>query len=283
MTAEMQHLVLFWVFVGFFLLIGVIALLAIMGVIKTEQQFRNWAVGGFAASVIGVVIIWAKSQPPLDIFVNLEPPQNVAADAFELISGTYEYYEQSNTGQSNSHPGPVELTAGQLPGWWTAKFPYTGVSEAVKLTLMDKNGHHWAVRPFYPNYNRQPLTETGATQSRIATERHILIAIGNAVAAEGEIKFNNYAKATATYQGRTYYDWRVFVDEPAAVLARIASVQYLLHPSFPEPLQIRTNPEEKFAVEAHGWGVFNIQITIKYRDGTMQSEGYYLDFNKGWP
>ena len=103
MTAT-QHLVLFWVFIVFFMVIGIIAILAIVGVIKTDKKFRNWAVGGFAAAVVGVVIIWAKTQSPqlpLDLYVNLEPPANVKAATFELESGTYEYDEQSSSGKIN--------------------------------------------------------------------------------------------------------------------------------------------------------------------------------------
>lgn len=283
MTAETQHLILFSVFVGFFLVIGVIALLAIVGVIKTDKRFRNWAVGGFAAAVTGVVIIWAKAQLPLDIFVNLGPPAGVAAETFELVSGTYEYSEQSNSDKSNTPSGSIELTAGQQVGWWTAKFPYKGMTKAVRLTLKDKNGNLWGVRPFYPNYNLKLLFAIDTPQKRTATSLTTLGLASRAFAAESKIKFNNYAKATHTLQGRTYYRWRVFVDEPNQVLTRIAEVQYLLHPTFPEPLQVQTNPNDKFAVEASGWGEFLIQITIKYNDQSTERATYYLDLTKGWP
>lgn len=278
-----QHLFLFWVFVGFFLVIGIIALLAIVGVIKTDKRFRNWAVGGFAAAVTGVVIMWAKAESPLDIFVNLQPPAGMGADTFELVSGTYEYYEQSNPGKSDTRSGSIELTAGQLPGWWTAKIPYSGTSNAVTLTLKDKNGKPWRVLPFYPNYNRQQLIATDTPQNHAATSLPTLRLTSSAFAAESKIRFNNYAKATSTLQGRTYYNWRVFVDEPNEVLARIAEVQYLLHPTFPNPLQVRTNPNDKFAVDGTGWGQFLIQITIKYKDHSTETTSYYLDFTKGWP
>jgi hypothetical protein len=176
----------------------------------------------------------------------------------------------------------VELTVGPS-GLWTAKLPFIGVDKAISLTVKDGNGRLWKVRSFYPNYNTQPLIENGAQQVGSATEWHALSVIRSAAAATLRLKFNNYARATASYQGRTYYDWRVFVDEPEGRLAEIQSVQYLLHPSFPDPLQIRTNPADRFALEAHGWGVFTIKITITYKNGTAEYELYNLDFSKGWP
>jgi hypothetical protein len=230
-----------------------------------------------------VVFVWARSPLPLDFFVNLQPPEGVKAETFELVSGNYEYYGQLNLDKSTPTSGSVELTAGQQIGWWTAKFPFNGMTKAVKLTLKDNKGNLWGVRPFYPNYNHQPLIPTQAPQKDAATPLPTPILANSAFAAEQEIRFNNYAQAISTLSGRTYYKWRVFMDEPDQVLNRIEEVQYLLHPTFPEPFQVRTNPNDKFAVEASGWGQFLIQITIKYKDQSTVRTGYFLDLTKGWP
>lgn len=190
MLTETQHLILFWVFVGFFLVIGVVALLSILGVIKTDKRFLKWAVGAFVVGVSGVVFTWARSQLPLDFFVNLKPPEGVEAGAFELISGNYEYYEPSNSDKTTPPSGSVELTAGQEIGWWTAKFPYKGMTKAVKLTLKDNKGNLWGVRPFYPNYNRQPLIPTQVPKKDAATLLPITIRANSAFAAGQEIRFN---------------------------------------------------------------------------------------------
>ena len=288
MLTDAQHLILFWVFVGFFLVIGVVALLAIVGIIKVDRQFLKWAIGGFVTGIAGVVFIWAKSQSPqlpLDIFVNLSPPEGVEAKAFQLVGGTYEYFGQSSSDKSVPPSGSVELTAGQGFGYWTAKIPYMGATKtvSVSMTLKDNQGNLWEVLPFYPNYNNQPLVPTQAPQKNAATFSPTLTLAKSAFAAEQEIRFNNYAKAIDTVGGRTYYKWRVFVDEPDQVLNRIAEVQYLLHPTFPQPLQVRTNPNDKFALEATGWGQFLIQITIKYKNRSTVRTSYNLDLKKGWP
>ena len=283
-----QHLVLFWVFVAFFMIIGIIAILAIVGVIKTDKRFRNWAVGGFAAAIVGVVIIWAKTQPtqiPEDLFINLGPPLNVNAETFELVSGNYEYDEQSSSGVSIKRSGSVELTAGQNIGWWTAKIPCNGMTKPFKMTLKDKNGKLWTVRPFYPNYHNQQLIAAVSSQNQAATSLPVLSLTRDAFAMEKNVKirFNNYARPASTLQGRTYYSWRVFVNEPIHVLTRISEVQYLLHPTFPNPFQVRTNPNDKFALDGSGWGQFMIQITIRFKDNSMETTSYYLDLTKKWP
>jgi hypothetical protein len=287
MTAT-QQLVLFWVFVAFFMIIGIIAILAIVGVIKTDKKFRNWAVGGFAAAIVGVVILWAKTQSPqipLDFYVNLEPPANVKADTFELESGTYEYDEQSRSGKSIKHSGSVELTAGQNMGWWTAKIPCYGMTKSFRITFNDKNGNRWKVLPFYPNYHNQVLIPIASPLNKTATFLPNLSLTRSAFAIENKtkIRFNNYARPISTTQGRNYYNWRVFVDEPIRVLTQISEVQYLLHPTFPNPLQVRSNPDDQFALENSGWGQFTIQITIRYKDHSTETTSYYLDLTKRWP
>lgn len=284
MLSQSQQIILFWVFVGFFVVIGVIALLAIVGVIKTNKQFLKWAVTGFVTGVAGVVFVWAKFQSPLDIYINLKPPEEEGVETFELVSGNYEYTdEQSSPNKYTPQSGTVMLTAGQQIGWWTAKFPYKGTDKAVKLTLKDNRGKLWKVRPFYPNYQNQTLFSYQPVAIDAATTSSIPFLMAEAFAAEEKIKFNNFAKIDQIFSDRRYYKWRVFVDEPDQVLNKISEVQYLLHPTFPEPLQVRTNPDDKFAVEASGWGEFNIQITVKYKDKSTVEKSYHLDFNKKWP
>lgn len=281
--ATTQNLVLFWIFIGFFLTIGIVAILTILGIVKTDERFRKWAVGGFAAAVTGVVIVWAKAEPPLDIFINLEPPKSVPLHSFELVSGTYEYNEQSSSGKSEPNTGPIELTAGQQIGWWTAKIPYSGKDNSVKLILEDRHGKSWVVHPFYPNHTWRPMVANDTPQNRKAKSIPTLELIKSAYAGESRIKFNNYAEVSSSFQNRTYYRWRLFVDEPISVLNQISEVHYLLHPTFPNPLQVRTDPYDQFAVETTGWGVFTVQITIMFKNDTYEKTSYHLDFNKKFP
>ena len=97
------------------------------------------------------------------------------------------------------------------------------------------------------------------------------------------VKIDDYARPAGKRGDRDYYDWRIFVDEPDDRLREIESVEYTLHPTFPEPTRISTDQETKFALEASGWGEFNIIVTIRYIDGRRETTQYWLDLSKPWP
>jgi transcription initiation factor IIF auxiliary subunit len=97
------------------------------------------------------------------------------------------------------------------------------------------------------------------------------------------VRFNNYARLLEKRGDRPYYSWKVFVDEPGSVLDQIEKVEYTLHPTFPQPHQVRQNREERFALESAGWGEFTMLIDVKYRDGKKEKVPYWLDLGKKWP
>jgi transcription initiation factor IIF auxiliary subunit len=100
------------------------------------------------------------------------------------------------------------------------------------------------------------------------------------------VQFNNYSRSVGKRGDNEYYQWRVFVDEPPEVLDQIEEVEYLLHPTFPQPSQVRYNRSDKFALDTAGWGEFQILITVKYKDGRQEREKYWLTLDpqkKPWP
>ena len=97
------------------------------------------------------------------------------------------------------------------------------------------------------------------------------------------VRLNNYARELRQRSGDAYFQWRLFVDEPPDVLQRIEAVQYHLHPTFPQPLQVRTDPRDGFALDSAGWGEFTVQATIVFKDGHRERSAYYLDLGKAWP
>lgn len=97
------------------------------------------------------------------------------------------------------------------------------------------------------------------------------------------IRFNNYAKPDKKKGKLDYFRWKVFVDEDEQTLDEIGSVEYLLHPTFPKPHQVRANKESKFALETSGWGGFYIWITVTFKDGRKENYKYLLDLSKSWP
>jgi hypothetical protein len=62
--------------------------------------------------------------------------------------------------------------------------------------------------------------------------------------------------------------WAVWLEGSDAELERVDHVEYLLHPTFPEPVQVRRNRQNKFRLEATGWGEFTISARIRHKEGT---------------
>ena len=279
MLTDTQHIILFWIFTGFFTIIGILALMAILGIIKASQPFRKWAVTGFVTGIAGVVFVWAKSTAPLNYYVILKPPPDIEVENFILEEGQYEYWDPS---RSEPILGRVELADGGDLGTWSAKFPCKGMDRSVKLTVKDNDGQWWSVHPFYPNHNTRSLIKANEPENYASSFVFPCLA-APVFAQEPGIAFDNYARKILKRNDKTYFKWRIFVDEPDPVLDTIEEVQYLLHPTFAEPFQIRKNREDKFALERTGWGEFWIQITIKFKDGTTKSVRYYLDLSKDWP
>ena len=97
------------------------------------------------------------------------------------------------------------------------------------------------------------------------------------------LHINNHSEPLEARGNRPFYKWTVFVDEPDSILEQIAEVEYTLHPTFPEPKQIRKDKQDKFALSTSGWGEFTILIDVRFRDGDVETVPYWLDFSKRLP
>lgn len=58
----------------------------------------------------------------------------------------------------------------------------------------------------------------------------------------------------------------------------------MLHPTFPNPERIMRSNVNKFALYSNGWGTFSIYIEIRFHDGRIGKDSYYLDLQvSNWP
>lgn len=85
--------------------------------------------------------------------------------------------------------------------------------------------------------------------------------------SHGIIVSSNTSEASGTHN----YDWEVHLDAPSpGQLDRIERVEYVLHPTFPDPVRISTDRSSSFSVSSRGWGEFDIGIKIHFKDGTVE-------------
>jgi transcription initiation factor IIF auxiliary subunit len=78
--------------------------------------------------------------------------------------------------------------------------------------------------------------------------------------------------------GREHFPISVWIDGSASDLRSIASVEYLLHSTFRRPSRSSENSLNKFLITFWTWGMFNIAVTIHFKDGTTEKIPYYLSY-----
>ncbi len=285
--------VLFFVFIGFFILIGLTSLAVLLGFVKNaDRKFRQAAVPGFVGAVTTAVIGLFKiaiTPAVVPIVVTLLPPPGVALPA--LKSGKYQYDEvAADNVRVVTKEGAVVPVLGE--GNWQVQLSGEVANKPMHLHLQDEDGNWWQAGPFFPNYIRQEIRSGKAMTPISDASWHVPgVTLVSAAGPPGvltaqqqaELKFNNYARRIDDRYGRAFYEWRVFVDEPQKVLDTIAQVDYVLHPTFPNPFQSSRDRGRKFELVTTGWGGFNILITVHYVDGREAKATYFLDLNKGWP
>src|SRR5437899_8571127 len=84
------------------------------------------------------------------------------------------------------------------------------------------------------------------------------------------IRFRNYSMFTEKKYDRNWYEWCVFVDSDREVVDRINAVEYKLHPTFPDPVRLITQKENRFALFSSGWGGFLIKTRVIFEDGAKR-------------
>ncbi len=85
---------------------------------------------------------------------------------------------------------------------------------------------------------------------------------------------------TTEYVGSGRYDWTVLIQADESVLNQIDFVEYTLHPSFPNPVQIRNDRETKFALSSNGWGEFNIFVKVVFNNGRVKKIKHWLQLEE---
>ena len=90
---------------------------------------------------------------------------------------------------------------------------------------------------------------------------------------DGKIKYKIFHKG-----GREHYNVAIWVNATDDELDQIEKVEYSLHPSFKRRIRKSKDRENKFSITIWTWGMFNIDATVFFRDGTTSKHSYYLSY-----
>jgi pYEATS domain-containing protein involved in immunity/TIR domain-containing protein len=80
----------------------------------------------------------------------------------------------------------------------------------------------------------------------------------------------------ASYAGDGYWKWSVWIDGPDAELDQVQSVEWVLHPTFPNPIVVANQRQNKFGINSSGWGAFEINAHVSTEGGRTQHLKHWL-------
>ncbi len=90
----------------------------------------------------------------------------------------------------------------------------------------------------------------------------------------GSIRLRNNWK----FVGNRRWEWSAFLDdEGTGELSDVDYVEYVLHGTFPQPLVRVDNPQDGFALQTSGWGIFTLVAFVHKKDGTQQRLTHELE------
>jgi hypothetical protein len=293
---EIVTLVLPWIIIIFFIAIGIISLLAAIGKIKVQREFKKWYVLGFIASIVTAVLGLFNGITPstkgniVPIHIYLDTPSQTDS-SIQFTTGKYITYTINRKNELVEKTGTIELTLGN-DRKWMAKLNYQLNDKPIKLEILDRKNNTWITEPFYPNYlyhtiNRDNIPNTIKTKSLKETTEHTSINAPShfstatpLYAKEVDIHniiFNSHVSSSLDNRGKTLYTWTVYVDVSKRKLDNISKIEYILPPSYRRPFYVRNNPKTKFALELSGYESIQLIITIYFKDRSKKI--YYYKLN----
>jgi transcription initiation factor IIF auxiliary subunit len=80
----------------------------------------------------------------------------------------------------------------------------------------------------------------------------------------------------ASYKGKDWWEWSVWLEGTKAELNAIDRVVYTLHATFADPIRTIKTRENGFRLNSAGWGEFRIYIEIIQREGKRIKRSHWL-------
>lgn len=70
------------------------------------------------------------------------------------------------------------------------------------------------------------------------------------------------------HKGGQWWEWEAFLDDAGSgELENVERVEYVLHPTFRDPIREVTFPEGGFLMRTAGWGTFPLKAFVYLRNG----------------
>jgi transcription initiation factor IIF auxiliary subunit len=92
--------------------------------------------------------------------------------------------------------------------------------------------------------------------------------------------FNNYSRYVRTTRDHDIFAFCVFLEGSVDLMNSIRMIEYVLHPTFSNPVREITDRPYCFALQSEAWGTFNIEISVSFVDGRVELTDYMLKLKK---
>jgi len=83
-------------------------------------------------------------------------------------------------------------------------------------------------------------------------------------------------KNSSAWQGKDRWKWSVWIEAKQESIEQIDRVEYVLHPTFPNPVRVVTNRASNFRLESKGWGEFMIHANVITKRGRTVRLNHWL-------
>jgi len=154
-----------------------------------------------------------------------------------------------------------EAVRAQLDGDVTTARNFVGQALAIQPDLSE------TVESFWDNLNPTPITQYATVlQSKLDNGIEL---IEEAVKQVDQQLYGN---------DHPTFEWRLHVNVTDTILDQIDYVRYELHPTYANPERIIRDRKSQFQLRLVGWGIFEIPITIQFKDGSSLETSHHLEF-----
>ena len=154
-----------------------------------------------------------------------------------------------------------EAVRSQLGGELTTARNFVGQALAIQPDLSE------TIEAFWDNLNPTPTTQYATVlQSQLDKGNQL---IKESVKPVDDDLYGNDQEA---------FEWNSRINVTDSVLDQIDYVRYELHPTFVNPERIIRDRKSQFQLRLVGWGIFEIPITIQFKDGSSVQTSHHLEF-----
>jgi transcription initiation factor IIF auxiliary subunit len=122
-----------------------------------------------------------------------------------------------------------------------------------------------------------PITVTFKDGSQQSLSHELVLTPDQAESTASSLSVGNDAQQL----GKRLWRWTVFIEAPEDTLSQIQCVTYTLHETFPDPVRevcARGRGSRAFPLTVTGWGTFELQARVYFKDGRVQDLTHDLRF-----